>query len=148
MQASLSLSRSYPSSFSFFVVFKATDDRRPPRTPRVNDVGFESNYLNGPADLYGWDGYPQGFDCSIPDDWHALPDTWQKDHARLDRGRPSYTPEFQGGAFDPWGGVGYRNCARLTGAEFERVFYQGGLWASNVKMMSLYMLYGASLRVG
>lgn len=28
------------------------------------------------------------------------------------------------------------------------MFYQGGLWASNVKMMSLYMLYGASLRVG
>lgn len=46
-----------------------------------------------------------------------------------------------GGAFDPWGGPGYDACQILTGADFMDVFYKQN-WASNVKLISYYMLYG------
>lgn len=112
---------------------------------RHNDVGFKSNFLKGPGapDLWGWDSYPQSFDCRKPDDWHPLPGTWGADHLRDDPERPSFSPEFQGGAFDPWGGAGYDKCAELTNAAFERVTY-AHLWAANVKMISLYMLFGGT----
>jgi hypothetical protein len=61
---------------------------------RHNDVGFKSNYLKGPGapDLWGFDAYPQGFDCSTPDDWHQLPGSWGDDHLELDPDRPSFSP--------------------------------------------------------
>ena len=46
-----------------------------------------------------------------------------------------------GGSFDPWGGPGYDACEVLTGPDFQDVFYKQN-WASNVKMISYYMLYG------
>lgn len=95
--------------------------------------------------MWGFDAYPQGFDCSAPDNWHQLQENWGNDHLRLDPNRPSFSPEFGAGAFDPWGGAGYDKCAQLTNAAYERVTYVGHLWAANVKMTSLYMLYGESL---
>ena len=56
----------------------------------------------GALDIDGPDSYPQGFNCSNPTQWHSLPDI-SYDHPA---GRPLYTPEFQGGSFDPWGGPG------------------------------------------
>lgn len=53
--------------------------------------------------------------------------------------QPSYIPEYQGGAFDPWGGYSYDNCAALTGAEFSDVFYKT-LIAQKVSLISLYMV--------
>ena len=50
-------------------------------------------------------------------------------------------PEFQGGSFDPWGGPGYDACEVLTGPDFQDVFYKWN-WASNVKLISYYMLFG------
>ena len=46
-----------------------------------------------------------------------------------------------GGLFDTWGGVGYDSCATLTEPAFQDVFYKQN-WASNVKLISYYMLYG------
>ena len=37
------------------------------------------------------------------------------------------------------GSPGYAACEELTGPQFESVFYKN-LWASNFKMMSLYMV--------
>ena len=54
-------------------------------------------------------------------------------------------PEFQGGAFDPWGGPGYNACAVLTGPDFQDVFYKHN-WAANVKLVSYYMFYGCVRR--
>lgn len=48
---------------------------------------------------------------------------------------------FSGGSFDPWGGPGYDACELLTGPDFQDVFYKEN-WASNVKLISYYMLYG------
>ncbi|KAF7789942.1 hypothetical protein EIP86_000890 [Pleurotus ostreatoroseus] len=52
-------------------------------------------------------------------------------------------PEFQGGSFDPWGGPGYDACEVLTGPDFQDVFNKWN-WASNVKLLSYYMLYGGT----
>ena len=48
---------------------------------------------------------------------------------------------ISGGSFDPWGGPGYDACEVLTGPDFQDVFYKEN-WASNVKLISYYMLYG------
>ena len=48
---------------------------------------------------------------------------------------------LEGGSFDPWGGPGYDACEVLTGPDFQDVFYKQN-WASNVKLISYYMLYG------
>jgi len=39
--------------------------------------------------------------------------------------------------------VGYPNCAILTGANFQSVFYRQ-LWASNAKLLNYYMFYGGT----
>lgn len=49
-----------------------------------------------------------------------------------------------GGSFDPWGGPGYDACEILTGPDFMDVFYKQN-WASNVKLISYYMVYGLVL---
>lgn len=109
-----------------------------------NDPGEGKNFVNGTGsvDLYGLDSYPQLFDCSNPEKWNPV-QLYHSYHEQTDPGEPFYFPEFQGGSFDAWGPTapGYANCAELTGATFESVFYRG-LWASNAKMLSFYMVYG------
>ncbi|HKT05416.1 MAG TPA: beta-galactosidase [Rugosimonospora sp.] len=92
----------------------------------------------GAVDIPGQDSYPQGFNCSSPTRWNAV--------STLPRFRddsPVYTPEFQGGAFDPWGGPGYDNCRVLTGTDFENVFYKNNI-AGGATMQSFYMTYGGT----
>src|SRR5204863_499958 len=74
----------------------------------------------GVLDVDGPDAYPQGFNCSNPTRWNGVPDI-SYDHPA---GRPLYSPEFQGGAFDPWGGPGYDKCAQLINDQFANVFYK------------------------
>ncbi|TFY54520.1 hypothetical protein EVG20_g9672, partial [Dentipellis fragilis] len=112
-----------------------------------NDPGEGRNFVNGTGavDIYGLDSYPQGFDCSNPESWAPVPTNWHDYHENTNPSQPFYFPEFQGGAFDPWGPTapGYENCRTLTGADFESVFYRS-LWASNAKLLSFYMVYGGT----
>ncbi|KZT12288.1 glycoside hydrolase family 35 protein [Laetiporus sulphureus 93-53] len=110
-----------------------------------NDPGEGQNFINGTGavDIYGLDSYPQGFDCSDPIVWSSVVANYHQYHEETDPGEPWYMPEFQGGSFDPWGGTGYNNCEILTGVDFEDVFYKQN-WASNVKMISYYMVYGGT----
>ena len=39
--------------------------------------------------------------------------------------------EFQGGAFDPWGGNGFDKCAALLNMEYERVFFKYAIAQGN-----------------
>jgi hypothetical protein len=60
----------------------------------------------GDVDIYGHDSYPLGFDCAHPYTWPAgaIPTF----HALHEEQSPStfYSlDEFQGGSFDPWGGL-------------------------------------------
>ncbi len=95
----------------------------------------------GAVQLPGWDDYPQGFDCTHPERWNPVRD-YTADQQSL-RGSPLYLPEFQGGAFDPWGGPGYAACRKLTGPAFERVFYEANIAAGST-MQSFYMTYGGT----
>jgi beta-galactosidase GanA len=99
-----------------------------------------STWATGPGavDIPGRDSYPQGFNCSTPDRWagvSALP--------RFRDDAPIFTPEFQGGSFDPWGGPGYDNCRTLTGPDFEKVFYKNNI-AGGATMQNFYMTYGGT----
>lgn len=70
----------------------------------------------------GYDSYPNGFDCGTPDVWlaDAVPEYFWGAHLEYSPQAPNAVFEFQGGAFDPWGGVGYEDCAAFLGPEFER----------------------------
>ncbi|MFB9834275.1 beta-galactosidase [Actinoallomurus acaciae] len=90
-------------------------------------------------DVDGMDSYPQGFDCGNPTHWNGVPDISGGKAA----GRPLETAEFQGGAFDPWGGPGYDKCAQLINDQFANVFYKQNI-AVGATSQSFYMTYGGT----
>lgn len=47
--------------------------------------------------------------------------------------------EFQGGAYQPWGGDGFEKCAEFTNHEFERVFYKNNI-AAGATIFNVYMV--------
>lgn len=49
--------------------------------------------------------------------------------------------EFQGGAFDPWGGPGYGACREMVNEKFAKIFYKNN-YAQGATIQSLYMTYG------
>jgi beta-galactosidase GanA len=102
-----------------------------------NNGTFNSG--TGALDVDGPDSYPQGFNCSNPSKWNGVPDI-SYDHPA---GRPLYSPEFQGGAFDPWGGPGYDKCAELINDQFANVFYKQNI-AVGATAQSFYMTYGGT----
>lgn len=99
----------------------------------------------GEVDIYGHDGYPLGFDCANPTSWpaNALPTNWYATHMNQSASTPYTIPEFQGGAFDPWGGWGFEQCAELVNHEQVRVFYKNN-FAAGVTIYSLYMIFGGT----
>ncbi|KAJ2892909.1 hypothetical protein MKZ38_009214 [Zalerion maritima] len=99
----------------------------------------------GEVDIYGHDGYPLGFDCANPTAWPAgyLPTNWRSEHLRISPSTPYTIPEFQGGSFDPYGGLGFGRCSELLNHEFERVFYKN-LYAAGVTIFNIYMTFGGT----
>jgi beta-galactosidase len=93
----------------------------------------------GAVAVSGWDYYPQGFDCSNPAIWKPAPDMSRIRAA----GQPLFTAEFQGGAFDPWGGPGYGKCAELINDRFANVFYKENI-AAGATAQNFYMLFGGT----
>ncbi|KAL9619062.1 MAG: hypothetical protein Q9160_006317 [Pyrenula sp. 1 TL-2023] len=99
----------------------------------------------GSVDIYGHDSYPLGFDCANPYTWPSgrLPTYFRSTHLQQSPSTPYSLVEFQGGAFDPWGGLGFDQCAVLLNYEFERVFYKNN-YASGVTIFNIYMTYGGT----
>ncbi|NID14664.1 beta-galactosidase [Luteibacter yeojuensis] len=93
----------------------------------------------GATDIPGHDSYPLDFDCTRPERWNAIYD-FSAERRELTR-TPLFFPEYQGGAFDVWGGPGYAACRALTGPAFERVFYES-VMAAGSTMQNFYMTYG------
>jgi beta-galactosidase GanA len=93
----------------------------------------------GKLDIPGYDSYPMDFDCTRPERWNGVYD-FASEREGL-KHAPLFFPEYQGGAFDVWGGPGYEACRKLTGPEFERVFYEATM-ASGSTMQNFYMTYG------
>jgi beta-galactosidase GanA len=109
----------------------------------TNDVsGYPTGWVPGTPsapDLIGTDQYPEGFDCAKTDVFNSPPVLTSYHTAT----QPLMVPEYQGGSFDSWEGVGYPDCAALTGPSFEDTFYRYYL-AQGVTMQSIYMTVGGT----
>jgi beta-galactosidase GanA len=106
----------------------------------VPTTGNESDTFEGTAgnpDIPGYDSYPLGFDCADPSGF-TQPPTFSPEP-----GKPLSLPEFQGGSYDAWGGSGYANCYRLTGPDFENVFYKSN-FSQGATIQSNYMAVGGT----
>ncbi|THX48122.1 putative beta-galactosidase, partial [Aureobasidium pullulans] len=99
----------------------------------------------GAVDIYGHDGYPLGFDCANPTTWpdNALPTYYGDLHAEQSPSTPYSILEFQGGSFDPWGGLGFEQCSELLNSEFQRVFYKND-FSFGMTIFNIYMTYGGT----
>ncbi|KAK4460984.1 beta-galactosidase [Cladorrhinum samala] len=96
----------------------------------------------GSVDIYGFDLYPWGLDCSAthwPDD--ALPADLYIKHLTTSAPTPFSIPE--GGSYDRWGGPGYDKCANLFNQEYVRMVYKNN-YAAGVKILNTYMAYGGT----
>ncbi|KDR69947.1 hypothetical protein GALMADRAFT_1351204 [Galerina marginata CBS 339.88] len=109
----------------------------------TNDPSPAGHYTS--VDVWGYDGYPVGFDCSHPTSWGSgsVPEGYWAAHLKFTPNNLNAIYEFQGGAFDGWGGSGYDTCGVLTGTNFERVFYKNNL-AMSTTYMNLYMIFGGT----
>jgi hypothetical protein len=107
-----------------------------------NDKGRNLRWASGPGapELYGTDTYPAGFDCNRT----SFPAVTDYRFLRPGVGdRPFIWGEFQGGAFDPWGGPGYERCRTMTGPAFERMFYDNNI-ENQFTVHNIYMAYGGT----
>jgi len=107
-----------------------------------NDKGRNLRWASGPGapELYGTDTYPAGFDCNRT----SFPAVTDYRFLRPGVGdRPFIWGEFQGGAFDPWGGPGYGRCRNMTGPAFERMFYDNNI-ENQFTVHNIYMAYGGT----
>jgi hypothetical protein len=86
-----------------------------------------------------------GFDCANPETWpdNSLPTNWGELHLNQSSSTPYSLIEFQGGSFDPWGGLGFEQCGRLIGPEFQRVFYKND-FSFGVTIFNIYMTFGGT----
>lgn len=100
--------------------------------------GTETNGTSAAnVDIYGYDSYPLGFDCANPTVWGAskLPTYFAATHEEQSPSTFNSINEYQSGAFDPWGGLGFDQCADLVNMEFERVFYKNN-FAARVSLLN------------
>ncbi|KAF8075232.1 glycoside hydrolase family 35 protein [Lyophyllum atratum] len=97
----------------------------------------------GKVDLYGWDGYPLGFDCDTPTKWTELSTQFDTSHQRWNPAEPLALFEWQGGAFSYWSGPGYSECYKLINEQFANVYYKNN-YASGASLQNLYMTYGGT----
>ncbi|THU81100.1 glycoside hydrolase family 35 protein [Dendrothele bispora CBS 962.96] len=97
----------------------------------------------GKVDIYGWDGYPLGFDCDQPTVWTELATTHDANHQRLNPAEPLALFEWQGGAFSYWSGPGYDQCYKLINEQFANVYYKNN-YAAEAALQNLYMTYGGT----
>ncbi|KAJ7209078.1 putative beta-galactosidase [Mycena haematopus] len=97
----------------------------------------------GKVDLYGWDGYPLGFDCNNPSVWTELSTQSDRSHQTWNPAEPLALFEWQGGAFSYWSGPGYDQCYKLVNEQFANVYYKNN-YASGAGIQNLYMTYGGT----
>lgn len=110
-----------------------------------NDAWAKGPITDAPVDIYGHDAYPLGMNCTDPTYWidDALPTNWRETHLEQSPNTPYMLVEFQGGAYQPWGGDGFEKCAEFTNHEFERVFYKNNI-AAGATIFNVYMTFGGT----
>ncbi|KAK9466364.1 glycoside hydrolase superfamily [Lipomyces arxii] len=95
------------------------------------------------VDLYGLDSYPRGFDCKDPTSNFNIVTNYREYLHNVSSRVPNFVPEFQGGAFDGWGGPGNEMCTELTNSQYVNVFYKNNV-VQKFTMMSYYMGFGGT----
>ncbi|KAJ8507813.1 hypothetical protein ONZ45_g9854 [Pleurotus djamor] len=111
-----------------------------------NDKNPSGQYARqglGKVDLYGWDGYPLGFDCDNPSRWTELSTSHDTSHQTLNPAEPLALFEWQGGAFSYWSGPSYDMCYELINEQFANVYYKNN-YAAEASIQNLYMTYGGT----
>ncbi|MGC6400979.1 beta-galactosidase [Sphingomonas sp. FW199] len=108
--------------------------------------------VEGPVDLYAFDGYPGGT-CTaegIPTqavpapDWGYYGTGGARGGASASPKTPGFAAEFGGGWFDYWGSNGGYACNAIQrGRRYQRVFYGTNL-ANGIGIQSFYMGYGGT----
>jgi Glycosyl hydrolases family 35/Beta-galactosidase, domain 2 len=99
--------------------------------------------VGGAVDVYGLDSYPGGLSCSNPDSGFVLVRTYYEWFQNYSYTQPEYVPEFEGGYFEPWGGVFYDDCTSMLLPDYPDVFYKNNI-GSRITLQSLYMTYGGT----
>ncbi|KAK4229542.1 glycoside hydrolase [Podospora fimiseda] len=119
------------------------------RAPFMNNDAFAAgnnrpNTGAGSVDIYGYDSYPWGLDCSISD-WPVggLNTDMASLHANMSPETPLSLPEFQGGSYSSWGDAGFEKCAQLFNHEQVRVLYKNN-YAAGVAVFNIYMIFGGT----
>ncbi|KAG6865685.1 hypothetical protein C0991_000298 [Blastosporella zonata] len=124
--------------------FRANGLTKIPTIHNDRNAGGQYAYAGlGEVDLYGWDGYPLGFDCDNPSQWAELSTQFDTSHQGINPAEPLAMFEWQGGAFSYWSGPGYSECYKLINEQFANVFYKNN-YASGVALQNLYMTYGGT----
>jgi beta-galactosidase GanA len=108
--------------------------------------------VEGPNDLYAFDGYPGG-NCKVDStpsspgvapDWGIYGTGGAKGGASASPNTPGFLAEFGGGWFDYWGSNGDYDCTALhRGVGYQRVFYGTNI-ANGLTLQSFYMTYGGT----
>jgi beta-galactosidase GanA len=108
--------------------------------------------VEGPTDLYAFDGYPGGT-ChtdatpgspSTAPDWGIWGPGGAKGGASASPNTPGFTAEFGGGWFDYWGSKGTYPCTAIRqGPGYERVFYKTNI-ANRLTLQNFYMTFGGT----
>jgi beta-galactosidase GanA len=108
--------------------------------------------VEGPNDLYAFDGYPGG-SCKVDStpsspgvapDWGLYGPGGAKGGASASPNTPGFAAEFGGGWFDYWGSNGDYDCtAQHRGVGYQRVFYATNI-ANGITLQSFYMTYGGT----
>ncbi|HEX5195195.1 MAG TPA: beta-galactosidase [Solirubrobacteraceae bacterium] len=108
--------------------------------------------VQGPNDLYAFDGYPGGTcssDGSVGSpssapDWGIWGSGGATGGASASPDTPGFTAEFGGGWFDYWGSVGTYDCtAQRQGPGYERVFYGTNI-VNRLTIENFYMTFGGT----
>ncbi|HEX8917171.1 MAG TPA: beta-galactosidase, partial [Chloroflexota bacterium] len=107
-------------------------------------------YFNGSwsqlVDLYGYDSYPYGFQCCHQwwdEHFHGV-DTWETTlRSQLHITTPMFVAELQGGAYDPWGGKGYKAIATTLGPDWLSALDESAL-AQGTSVLNTYMFAGGT----
>lgn len=96
----------------------------------------------GAVQVSAWDAYPNGFSCDNPASWGNIPD-YTDARALTPPNEPLYMAEFQGGSFDPWGGLGYDKCREKNNGPFSTLIGETAI-AAGFTGLNYYMEYGGT----
>lgn len=108
-------------------------------------VSWSSDYkdVGGSVDIYGLDSYPGGLDCGNPDSGFNLVRTYYQWFQNYSFTQPEYSPEFEGGWFQQWGGSFYDSCESELSSEFADVYYKNNV-GSRMTLQNIYMTFGGT----